>query len=43
MRITCFLVQGVSDWFPQKKTTSTEESSRRIETTIEGRKEAIKT
>ena len=43
MWITYFLVQGVSDWFPQKKITATEASSRRTETTIEGRKEAIET
>jgi hypothetical protein len=43
MRIIYFLVQGVFDWFPQKKITATEEGSRRTETTIEGRKEAIKT
>lgn len=43
MRITYILVQGVSDWLPQKKITATEEGSRRTETTTEGRKEAIKT
>jgi len=43
MRITYFPVQGVSDWFPQKKITATEEGSRRTETPIEGRKETIKT
>jgi len=36
-------VQGVFDWFPQKKITATEAGSRRIETAIEGRKEEIKT